>query len=245
MFSLSSTIPVTYAQPSICIPRVFDNITEARIRKTFDALKIAVIAKVDIVERTGKDGIKIKRVYVHFSSWNNSSDAIKAREILISGKDLKIVYDDPWFWKVSASTWSPKLVAVATKSVAKDSTIRIDFDEQNVNAANQLMASLFLSPPTSIASALPDLEELEEGEVVPYVQPLVKNPDMVIRMTHAFRCEVTDDVYRNNVQSVRDQLRSEQDREEDTQPNNEFKIHSNTKLCQPRKKKITVLSESK
>jgi hypothetical protein len=25
-----------------------------------------------------------------------------ARERLLEGKDIKIVYDDPWFWKVSA-----------------------------------------------------------------------------------------------------------------------------------------------
>ena len=46
-------------------------------------------------------------------------------------------------------------------------------------------------------------------------KPLVRNIDMVLRMQHAFRCEITDDIYRNNVQSVRDQREFEQERDLD------------------------------
>ena len=46
-------------------------------------------------------------------------------------------------------------------------------------------------------------------------KPLVRNIDMVLRMQHAFRCEITDDIYRNNVQSVRDQREFEKERDLD------------------------------
>ena len=46
-------------------------------------------------------------------------------------------------------------------------------------------------------------------------KPLVRNVDMVIRMQHAFRCEITDDIYRNNVQNVRDQREFERERDLD------------------------------
>ena len=34
--------------------------------------------------------------------WFHNSNASVARERLLNGKDIKIIYDDPWFWKVSA-----------------------------------------------------------------------------------------------------------------------------------------------
>ena len=63
----SSNNGTIYAEPSICIPRLFPNITEARIKKTFDALNIGVVAKIDIIERANKNGEKIKRAYVHLN----------------------------------------------------------------------------------------------------------------------------------------------------------------------------------
>jgi len=83
--------------PSLCIPRVFPNISEARIRKTFEDIFIGRIEKIDIIK-----GDKFNRVFVHLS-WNNTSDALYVRNQVMTGKDVKIVYDGPWFWMVSAS----------------------------------------------------------------------------------------------------------------------------------------------
>lgn len=88
--------------PTICIPRVFPNINESRIRKVFDDLKMGQIERVDIVSKTTEKGEKFNRVFVHFKKWNSEGNAQVARERLLNGKDIKIVYDDPWFWKVSA-----------------------------------------------------------------------------------------------------------------------------------------------
>jgi hypothetical protein len=88
--------------PTICIPRVFSNINENRIRKVFDDLKMGAIERVDIVSKTTEKGEKFNRVFVHFKKWNTEGNAQIARERLLNGKDIKIVYDDPWFWKVSA-----------------------------------------------------------------------------------------------------------------------------------------------
>jgi hypothetical protein len=88
--------------PSICVPRVFSNINETRIRKVFDALGMGSIDKIDMIEKTDQKGAKYNRVFIHFNRWNNTGDAGVARERLLSGKEVKIVYDDPWFWKISA-----------------------------------------------------------------------------------------------------------------------------------------------
>ena len=88
--------------PIICIPRVFPNINELRIRRVFDELNLGAIERIDIVSKSTEKGEKFNRVFVHFKKWNSEGNAEIARERLLNGKDIKIVYDDPWFWKVSA-----------------------------------------------------------------------------------------------------------------------------------------------
>jgi hypothetical protein len=88
--------------PSLCIPRVYSNIDEARIRRVFDELDMGDIQRVDVIGKTNDKGDKFNRVFVHFKQWNASENANIARERLINGKEIKILYDDPWFWKVSA-----------------------------------------------------------------------------------------------------------------------------------------------
>ena len=88
--------------PIICIPRVFPNINELRIRRVFDELNLGAIERIDIVSKSTEQGEKFNRVFVHFKKWTSEGNAAIARERLLNGKDIKIVYDDPWFWKVSA-----------------------------------------------------------------------------------------------------------------------------------------------
>jgi hypothetical protein len=94
------TLPASI--PSLCIPRVYPNIDERRIRKTFDDLNLGIIERVDIVRKTTEKGEKCNRVFIHFSRWFSSRNADTARERLLNGQDIKVIYDDPWFWKVAA-----------------------------------------------------------------------------------------------------------------------------------------------
>ena len=94
------TLPISI--PSLCIPRVFSNIDEKRIRRIFDELNLGIIERVDIVSKTTEKGEKFNRVFVHFKRWFSNSNADTARERLLNGKEIKIIYDEPWFWKVSA-----------------------------------------------------------------------------------------------------------------------------------------------
>jgi len=94
------TLPASI--PSVCIPRVYSNIDERRIRKTFDDLNLGIIERVDIIRKTTEKGDKCNRVFIHFSRWFSSKNADTARERLLNGQDIKIIYDDPWFWKVAA-----------------------------------------------------------------------------------------------------------------------------------------------
>ena len=86
---------------SICIPRVFKNINEKRIREILYSLNLGFIERVDMVAKTGTNGGEFWCVFVHFSKWNVSPDADAVREKLENGDKVKIVYDNPWFWLVS------------------------------------------------------------------------------------------------------------------------------------------------
>ena len=85
---------------SICIPRVFANITWKRVKAVFDQLGLGEIDRIDMVQRTTDDGAKFQRCFIHFKTWANNDNANAVRTQLdADGGEVKIVYDDPWFWK--------------------------------------------------------------------------------------------------------------------------------------------------
>ena len=118
------TMPVNV--PSLCIPRVYTNISEGRIRKIFDELNIGVIDHIDMINKNTEKGEKYNRVFIHMSRWFTDGNAAIARERLLNGKDIKIIYDDPWFWKVSAYREANKS---DNRQPLKKPTIQFDTDE--------------------------------------------------------------------------------------------------------------------
>jgi hypothetical protein len=77
--------------PSLCIPRVFANITEQRIRAIFTELTLGELERVDIVSKITEKGDRYNRVYIHFRRWSNTENANIARERLLNGKEIKII----------------------------------------------------------------------------------------------------------------------------------------------------------
>jgi hypothetical protein len=114
--------------PVLCIPRVYANISESRIRKIFDDLNMGTLERIDIVGKNNGKGEKFNRVYVHFRRWNNSENACLARERLLNGKEIKIIYDDPWFWKISAYRETVHSRENERKTYNKP-TLQVDYDE--------------------------------------------------------------------------------------------------------------------
>jgi len=96
--------------PSLCIPRVFKNITRERVMACFKDLGIGFVERIDMIPRKSDNGDEFQRVFIHLR-WNKSELASKARTRVLAGKEIKIIYDEPWFWKVSAN-----------RSVSRDST---------------------------------------------------------------------------------------------------------------------------
>jgi hypothetical protein len=303
------------ANNSICIPRAFANISEARVRKVFDALNIFVIDRVDMIQRKNEKGEPFQRIFVHIRTWSETAEAQKAKERLLSGNELKIVYDDPWFWKVALNTWAPKPAPKPSSLYNRKPSIRIEFDEDtaNVNAATALLGSLnidkedqrpyrerrldpvyceqdrkqgfkdrrhkddeqllaessfrqrfqprspssspprrreetpkktVLAPTAHIAQALPVIKEVIVTNTK--VKPIERDQGLVNRMQHAFRCEITDEIYLNNRQNVRDQMETERSRplqfgEPNINETPDYRNENGTAVVAPKKKTRKVI----
>jgi hypothetical protein len=96
-----SIIDKTNPQFSLCIPRISNNIGYKDIYNCFMKLNIGLLHRVDIVEKKNAKGLLTKRVFIHFKNWLDTENATFVKERLYSDKDIKIVYDYPWYWKVS------------------------------------------------------------------------------------------------------------------------------------------------
>tara|TARA_A100001011_G_C14133815_1_gene766615 strand:+ start:228 stop:605 length:378 start_codon:yes stop_codon:yes gene_type:complete len=90
---------------SICIPRVFSNVTWKQVKDVFEELfGKGSVDRVDLIHRESNDGEKFGRVFVHFRYWSKNPEIVEIKKKLEAGETIKIIYDDPWFWKCSKST---------------------------------------------------------------------------------------------------------------------------------------------
>ena len=86
---------------NLCIPRVFNTIDESQIRTTFEKLNFGHIDKVVIVRKKNE---KFNIAFVYYRKWYDNDNAKRAISRLENDQDIKIVYDTPWFWKVTKTT---------------------------------------------------------------------------------------------------------------------------------------------
>jgi hypothetical protein len=93
----------SYTEPSLCIPRVFSSITWHKVKEVIEGSDLGVVDRVDMVNKTNDKGDRFKRVFVHFKRWSMSDEAQAVRQRIMDGEEVKIVYDEPWFWKVYKS----------------------------------------------------------------------------------------------------------------------------------------------
>ena len=86
---------------TLCIPRTDINISEPFVRNIFNNLNIGSIGRIDLVKKQNEKGGCYMRIFIHINKWYNTENANIAKERLLNSKDIKIIYEDPWFWKIS------------------------------------------------------------------------------------------------------------------------------------------------
>ena len=96
--------PSSRSEPSICIPRVFKSTTRKDIFTVIERLDLGAVDRIDMVPKTNERGESYYKVFIHFKQWTNKNTVAKAtRDKLLQGEEIKIVYNEPWFWKCTAS----------------------------------------------------------------------------------------------------------------------------------------------
>lgn len=104
MSAISNNTILADNEPSVCIPRVFANIDRKRIHNVFQTIfGPDVVSQIDMVSRTSENGEEYSRVFVHFTKWPKTMYAQQVRQKLLNGDKVKVVYDEPWYWYMSAS----------------------------------------------------------------------------------------------------------------------------------------------
>jgi hypothetical protein len=88
---------------TLCIPKVNFETTKNDIFKTFNKINIVELERVDIICKKSQKGENYKMVFLHFNKWYNTDIAENAKDRILSGKDIKVVYAFPWFWKITAN----------------------------------------------------------------------------------------------------------------------------------------------
>ena len=100
---LQHTMTEILTEPSICIPRTLSNVSWRDVKDTFETLLgRGTVERVDIV-RSKDSEQPFCRIFVHFRYWPNTPDIMAIRQRLIDGEVIKVVYNNPWFWKCAAS----------------------------------------------------------------------------------------------------------------------------------------------
>jgi hypothetical protein len=81
---------------TLCIPRILSSITKDHIYNILNNLNLGTIKRIDIIRSKKMFNLAI----IHFSKWNDGGNAAIVKDRLLNGMDIKIIYDDPWFWKI-------------------------------------------------------------------------------------------------------------------------------------------------
>jgi hypothetical protein len=167
---------------SLCIPRVFNNISYKRIFTVFKNLQWGYLERVDTIRVQPKDAKKkpYKRAYIHFTPGRfnkRNPEAMAALEHMIAGNNVQLEYEEgkQWYWLVSLSharkpDEAPKPPKPANITLAAPRTQRrkvIDLDTETEVAETPLNDPIIAramagNSPSSAETKTPH----EDGEVV-------------------------------------------------------------------------------
>tara|TARA_Y100000389_G_scaffold202767_1_gene249094 strand:- start:2933 stop:3223 length:291 start_codon:yes stop_codon:yes gene_type:complete len=91
------------SNPSICIPRTTTAIRKNDVLSCIEKITgSGSVKRIDIVRKTNKVS-DYQCIFIHIDEWPNTPLASRVRNILLTGKNVNIVYKAPHFWKCYAN----------------------------------------------------------------------------------------------------------------------------------------------
>ena len=102
--SSASALALAPNEPSLCIPKTFENITGEQVTRVLTKLEFGSIDRVDMI--TGEDaktGKAYKTFFIHFKSWHTGWETERRALLMPKPTPLKVVFAEPWFWMIWAN----------------------------------------------------------------------------------------------------------------------------------------------
>jgi hypothetical protein len=157
---------------SLFIPHVFPNFSKEYVTKTFQ--EYGDIDHIDFVAKQDRSGKSYNAVYIHFKEWYNILDNRNFQARLLSGSEVKVYHDHPWYWIVLPNN--------AKKHVSGDRKPRIDLGDEKA-----ISVSSFKTPEKPI------LKRSEKVEIpAAPVKPIKKSYAEVVEPISTLSSEWTD-----------------------------------------------------
>lgn len=90
---------------SLCIPRIESSISKDYILSILNKLNVGYINK--IYENPLRNDTTKKRIIIQIK-WYNNMRSIMIQEELKKNKNIKLVYNMPWYWKIFITEYQSK-----------------------------------------------------------------------------------------------------------------------------------------
>lgn len=86
-----------HEQSILCIPRVPASVTHEHIQQVFSKLNAGTLTKITDIQL--RNETEHKRIILRIV-WNQTPMAQYIKNRLFAGNNVKLVYSDPWYWKL-------------------------------------------------------------------------------------------------------------------------------------------------
>jgi hypothetical protein len=95
--------PPSALPSTLCIPRADASTCASQVKSTFERVLGAgsVLTVTESNLRDARKGVPFKRYFVRMREWPAAAE--RARQRLLQGASISIVYAEPWFWRCSAA----------------------------------------------------------------------------------------------------------------------------------------------
>jgi hypothetical protein len=82
----------------LCIPRVGLTISEKDVYRILNEINIIKINNIKFIFKSRET---FNTVLIYFSEFLNNENGEIAKKLFLGGKDIKVIYNFPWFWKIT------------------------------------------------------------------------------------------------------------------------------------------------
>lgn len=102
--------------PNIYIPMLFSNISHDRLRTIIKQLGIFTPAIINFEEKQDLKGNKCNCAFIQVEHWHDTPHGRHFRSKLLADEEVKVVFDDPWFFICKRKHEEEELKTKTTRS---------------------------------------------------------------------------------------------------------------------------------